>query len=453
MSRITIVGAGATGTVLGLLLRGQGHAVTIYDARPDPRGPDEPAYRSASITLSERALAVLRAAGAADEVLRRGLTVSGRAMHMRSGRVHVQPYAAGGQALHCVSRLELDRTLLDAAQRAPGIGLRFRHECVAVAPGAGRVTFRDGEGGHLLDVAGDLVIGADGPGSLLRDRLRGAGAVAVETRPFPFGYREFTVPPGPGGAWALDPASVHMWPRGRYALMAFPAAGGEFASLAFLPHEGDSPGAPDGGRDLLARECPDLVALVPDLAQRCARGPLTGLRRVRCYPWAHGGRFVLVGDAAHVILPFYGQGMNAALEDCAVLARCLGREARDPSAALRRYQELRKPNADAIDELAVAHFYYLAGFGETDESVRRKELETELWRRYPDDFVPVYTLVAFGALPYETCRRIDALQSALLGRLLSAAAPDPLDGPAAGELIDEYRRAVRRERQAPDPEP
>ncbi len=445
MSKITIVGAGAAGASLSLLLRREGHEVALFDGRPDPRGAAGAAYRSIAVTLSERGFKVLRALRLEEELQRRSRAVSGRVMHSRSGEAFKQIYDASGQVLRCVSRLNIDLLLLEAAQKEGGIGIHFLHECVALNVGKNQVAFKDKQSGKAIEVESDYVIGADGPGSHIRQKMESAGLLHSEAISFPGGYKEFLIPPDKDGNWALDPGYVHMWPRGDFTFILFPVLAGEFIGMLFLPNQTNaSTRSPEEERDFVGSEFADLVALAPNIVSRYTKTPISPLRRLRCRPWSYAERFTLIGDAAHTIVPFYGQGMNASLEDCEVLSQCLGRASKPDSLPLARYEQLRKPNADAIDELALEHYYYLSRFAETQESIRKKELEAELYKRFPDEFIPIYTLVAFTAIPYKICQEIGELQSKLLEHLVTVPDPFSWENPQVQGWIAEYREANRR---------
>ena len=333
-----------------------------------------------------------------------------------------------------MTRIDLDQLLLDAVEHLGDVRMHFLHECIGIDLNTNRVTFKDKHNGRLKEVEGDYVIGADGAASPFRQKLVNAGIVKTEAISFSGGYKEFLFPAAKNGGWIFDPGYVHMWPRGEFTFIAFPALRGEFIAMLFMPTAG--PGLKEGEeRELIQRDFVDLDALAPHVADRCEATTLVPLRRIRCKPWGHGERITLIGDAAHTILPFYGQGMNAALEDCEALAKCLGRGKKDP-APLMRYQQLRKANADAIDELAIEHYHYLTSFSETPISIRKKEIEMELQKRFPNDFTPLYSYVAFTALPYESCNRLGHLQANLLERLAAIKGPFSWESPGVHSLLE-----------------
>jgi kynurenine 3-monooxygenase len=445
MSKITIVGAGAAGATLALFLRNEGHDVSLYDGRPDSRQIAGPAYRTIAVTLSERGMGIFRRLNLENQVLRQSMVVTGRVMHGRTGEEFVQKYSANGDTLQCVARIDLDQLLLDAVERMGDIKMHFLHDCVSIDLPAGRATFKDKQGGQLKEVESDYVIGADGATSLMRQKLAAGGAIKPETISFSGGYKEFLIPAAKNGSWIFPPGFVHIWPRGEFTFIAFPALRGEFIAMLFMPATG-SPLKEGEERELIQRDFVDLDALAPHVADRCENTTLVPLRRVRVNPWVAGERFALIGDAAHAILPFYGQGMNASLEDCEVLAKCMARGSKDPS-PLTRFQQSRKPNADAIDELAEEHYHYLTTFSETPESIRKKEIESELYKQFPNDFTPLYTLVAFSALSYAKCQRIGNLQSQLLDRLAKVGPQFSWEIPAVKTMLDEYRKSSRQIRE------
>jgi kynurenine 3-monooxygenase len=443
MSKISIIGAGAAGASLSLLLRSEGHEVDLFDGRPDPRGAAGAAYKSIAVTLSERGFRVLRSLGLEEELQRRSRAVAGRVMHSRTGEAFTQIYDASGQVLRCVSRLNIDLMLLEAAQKEGGVGIHFLHECVDLNIGKNQVTFKDKNNSKVIEVESDYVIAADGPGSQIRQKMEARGLVKSEAISFPGGYKEFLIPPDKNGNWALDPGYVHMWPRGDFVFILFPVLAGEFIGMLFLPNDSNATRKPEAERDFVGSEFADLVALAPNIVSRYVETPIMPLRRLRCRPWSYSERFTLIGDAAHTILPFYGQGMNASLEDCEILAQCLGRHQLSDS-PLADYEYLRKPNADAIDELALEHYHYLSRFAETKESIRKKELEAELNKRFPSEFVPIYTLVAFTSLPYKTCQKMGELQGHLLDQLVSCESTFSWESQETRKALDDYLQANRK---------
>jgi kynurenine 3-monooxygenase len=439
MSKITILGAGGVGLVLALFLRKQGHNVTLYDGRHDPRSPRGDAYRSISITLSDRGLRVLERLGLADKARMLGMRLPGRIIHSPSGPSYTQHYGKSGEVLHCMLRAELDRLLLKAIDRMGGIDVHFAATCESIDLQSGTVQITDA-GSERFTLTPDCLVGADGPGSLVRRTLEQAGRLHSEIIEFESTYREVYLDPNSDGPIDLDPRYLHLWPRPSCLFAAFPDRDGGFAGMLFLSKQIQSSlSGADGARELFDRELADLIEHVPEMGTRLAQARANVLRRVRCHPWIAAGRFALIGDAAHTILPFYGQGMNASLEDCQVFADCLEQHHGDLPAGLLAYQQQRKSNADAIDELSLGHFHYLSGFSVTAESIQRKEIEADLVERYPHEFASIDNLVEFSEVPYRLCHQLGQVQSALVETLLSSG-----EGEGSARAIEVARAEARR---------
>jgi kynurenine 3-monooxygenase len=316
---------------------------------------------------------------------------------------------------------------------------------------AGVIEFKNKCTGRLTQIDGECVIGADGSSSAIRAALESSGGSAVEARVFPYGYKEIPLTLSPKANDKLNPDYLHVWPRGEFFLIAFPNPNQSFTALLFMSSAGAlslaSLNSPKTVEDFLESEFPDLYCSVPNLVVEFLRAQPHSLRTIRCFPWVVG-KFALLGDAAHTILPFYGQGMNATLEDCAALSQCFEHGAWNCEEALLNYQWLRKSNSDAIDELSLEHFSYLTTYSTTYESIRRKEIEAELATRFPDDFASVYSLVQFSDLPYVTCRRIARAQTELVDCLLSFQVQIEWESQAVGILLHEARTTISRERNA-----
>jgi kynurenine 3-monooxygenase len=409
---VGIVGAGLAGCLLACFLARRGHRVTLYERRPDPRvtGPwvgrrgdgKAPRGRSINLALSERGLDALRRVGLDGAVMKTALPMYGRMMHAPSGELSFQPYSADRQrAINSISRGDLNATLLDACTELPGVQVHFGQRITGVEELAGR---------H------PVVIGADGAHSAVRQAVP-----AFEDREeyLDYGYRELSIPPA-GGQFALDPQALHIWPRGRAMMIALPNPDRSFTCTVFWPHEGPGSFAelatPEAVEAHFREHYPDAYALMPDLAADYARNPLGELLTVHCWPWVHDGRVALLGDAAHAILPFYGQGANCAFEDCVELDRCLAETGDAWPEALELYQERRKENTDTIAEMARDNFVEMRDKVGSPAFLLRKRVEHALERALPGRYVSQYELVSFSTVPYAQVRR--RTKHRLLGVLL-----------------------------------
>jgi kynurenine 3-monooxygenase len=405
-TRVAIVGAGLTGPLLAIFLARRGHQVTLYERRPDPRRADLDAGRSINLALSVRGIDALERAGLADAVLAKALPMRGRILHDTAGGTAFQSYSADGQrAINSVSRAGLNRQLVDAAAGEASVEFRFDHRLTGLDHERGEVRFDTPDG--AVSAGHDVVIGADGAYSVVRERLTHVEGTDFSQTFLPWGYKELSIP-ARDGDFALDPGALHIWPRGGSMMIALPNLDRSFTATLFWPNEGPSGFAGLDSDEAIAarfrRDYPDALATMPDLPAQFREHPVGSLVTVHCWPWVRG-RTALIGDAAHAIVPFYGQGMNCGFEDVVELDRCLAETGDDWATALPRYAERRRPNADAIADLALDNFVEMRDRVASPVFRTQKRAEHALERRLPEHFVSLYELVSFSTVPYSQVRR------------------------------------------------
>ncbi|MFQ5889606.1 MAG: FAD-dependent oxidoreductase [Gemmatimonadota bacterium] len=409
--RICIVGAGLGGSLMACYLGRAGHTAEIFEARPDPRPRGFTGGRSINLALSTRGVRALREVGLAKRILADSVPMRGRMIHSLNGRLTFQPYGTAAEhVIHSVSRAGLNLTLLEAASGYPNISLSFGWRCVGVDPSSPAVHLRRATTGHQRTVEGDLIIGADGAFSAVRGQMQRLDRFDYSQDYLTHGYKELTIPPGPDGSFLMEREALHIWPRGGFMLIALPNADGSYTCTLFLPFVGANSfaeiDAGEGVKRFFERHFPDVLPLVPTLEEDYRRNPVGSLVTVRCAPWTCGGKVVLLGDAAHAVVPFYGQGMNASFEDCSVLSEALERCAPDWAAAVEEYYEQRKPNTDALAELALGNFVEMRDRVASSRFLLAKRLGRALHTLLPNRFVPLYTMVTFTSMPYaEAVRR------------------------------------------------
>jgi kynurenine 3-monooxygenase len=423
---VTVVGAGPAGSLLSIYLAEQGRDVVVYESRPDMRRVDISAGRSINLALAARGIAALQDVGVMEQVDEIAIPMRGRMVHA-DGDQTLQPYSSRpDEVIHSVSRRDLNAILLDRAEATGRVRIEFGQRCRSVDFERCMLTLTDGSDD---DVAHEeefgVVFGADGAGSVLREATLGANGGACVEEPLAHGYKELTLPAVADDRFQLEPHALHIWPRGEFMLIALANPDGDFTVTLFMRHEGevDSFAAlrTEGAViELFDREFPDFAPLVPDLAEQYFDNPTGRLSTIRTRGWSHGSRCLLVGDAAHAIVPFHGQGMNAAMESCRILDGHL-RECPDLSDAFVAFETGRRPDTDAIADMALDNYVEMrAGVVDPDYLIKR-ELALELERRWPDNFIPRYGMVMFTTMPYASALRRSEAQGEILAELVVGA--------------------------------
>ena len=404
MSSRIIIGAGLSGALLALLLARRGHQVEVFERRPDQRIRGYEGGRSINLALARRGLAVLEAAGLGPAVLERAVAMRGRQVHPLHGTASFLPYSDDPtECIWSVHRGRLNHLLLDAAEAA-GARIHFQQRLGLVDFATRRAEIIDERDRHSRWIDFNTLLGCDGAGSALRNAMQGHADLHPEVSPLEHGYKELEIPPAAGGGFRIEREALHIWPRGGYMLIALPNTEGTFTVTLFLPHKGRRPcfeAMEDAAaaRAFFAATFPDALALMPDFAADWTRHPTSSLATLRLRHWHFDGRAVLVGDAAHAMLPFHGQGMNCAFEDVAVLDRLLDAHG-DSTEAFAAFEAERKPNAEAIQSMAQANYLEMRDSVDDPQWRLQRELELRLAERHPAHFVPRYTMVSFRRTPY-----------------------------------------------------
>lgn len=448
---ITIVGAGLAGSLLSVFLARRGFRVQVFEQLPDMRREDVPSGRSINLALAERGIHPLRRVGLYGRVDEFAIPMRGRMVHQLDARPELQPYGSREhEVIFAAHRARLNEVLLDAADAEPGVTLHFGHELTGGDVEEGRLEFREENTGRSVPVRADPVIGTDGAGSRLRTLLERATDTSTDSRLLDHGYKELTIPPGADGDFRLDPNALHIWPRGGYMLIALPNTDRSFTATLFLPNEGD-PGfdrldTDEAVRDFFKRQFPDVLPDIPDLEREFRERPTGVLGTVHCPAWHLTGRALLLGDAAHAIVPFHGQGMNCAFEDCGRLDEIIGERGPDWPAVFAAFEEERRPDAEAIATMALENYVEMRDSVRDPKYKLKRQLEGQLERRHPDRFVPRYSMVMFHRLPYRKALERGRVQSEILARLTEGIdRPEAVDWDEADALV--------RDRLTPFPGP
>lgn len=407
MSKITIVGGGLVGSLLAIFLAKRGHTVNVYERRGDPRKTDVYAGRSINLVVSHRGWTALRAAGVEQAVKEITVPVYARMMHDREGNLNRVPYSIDNKAIYSVSRGELNRRLLTEAEALPNVKLFFDHRCVDVDLQNATCHFQREEGDHVV-VEADVVFGSDGAFSAVRQKMM-LGRFTYSQEYIEHDYKEVAFPANADGTPKMDPHCLHIWPRRWFMMMGLANQDGGFTGTLFMPntHTDQAPGfdtvrTPEQVQAFFQEHFRDALPLVPDLVEQYLRNPQSTLAIIRCSPWQVNGKVALIGDAAHAIVPFYGEGMNAGNEDCKVLNDLLDQYGDDNWAeVLTRYAAKRKPNGDAIADLSMRNFVEMRDLVADPKFLLRKKIEGHLQAKHPDKWLPLYSQVKFSDIEYK----------------------------------------------------
>jgi kynurenine 3-monooxygenase len=420
-----VVGAGLVGSLLSIFLARHGHRLTVYERRGDMRRESITAGRSINLAISTRGLHALKLVGLEDEVLKRATPMRGRMMHSPTGELTFQRYGRDdSEYINSISRGDLNKILMTAAESTGRVKIEFNH------------AIEDPSG---LDVP--MVFGADGSGSAMRHALAAHENFTSTESYLDHGYKELAIPAGAGGTHQIERNALHIWPRGTYMLIALPNFDGSFTCTLFLPFKGPvSFEALKTGTDVTAfflEHFPDAVPLMESLEEKFFTNPTGHMVTVKCEPWNDGSRTLLLGDAAHAIVPFFGQGMNCGFEDCEVLDGLLERHS-DHAEAFEKFFTSRKPNCDAIADMAVENFIEMRDKVADKHFLLEKAVEHILQENFPDRYIPRYALVTFSRVPYKFAYDAGVAQAGILKELChDLIKPEDVDLDKAAKLIDE----------------
>jgi kynurenine 3-monooxygenase len=421
LGKIALIGSGLTGPLLATSLAQRGVEVEIYERRPDMRRGRVSAGRSINLAISTRGIHALREVGLWDSMRSIIVPMRGRTMHSFSGDLTFQPYGKDeSEVINSISRADLNAALMDAAE-ARGVTIRFGERCVGFDLQTGAVRLRNEDTGRETTVKPDITIGVDGAASAIRTEMLKLPRFNFAQQYLDYGYKELTISAAPGGTHRLEPHALHIWPRGSFMLIALPNVDGTFACILFLPFEGSPSFANlDSGTKVLAffETCfPDAVPLMPHLQENYFGNPTGLMVTIRCLPWHVNGKALLLGDAAHAIVPFFGQGMNCAFEDCTCFLELLDRYGAIWPDLFREFERARKSNTDAIADLALENFVEMRDRVADPQFLFQKKVELALQAKYPRLFVPKYSMVTFHRIPYSVAHSRGKIQDRLLTEL------------------------------------
>ena len=407
---ITVIGAGLVGSLVSIYLSRRGYKVQVFEKRPDMRNKTVDGGRSINLALSNRGWWPLKEVGLEQKVKEMVIPMNGRMMHDIPGTLTFQPYGKKGEAINSISRGGLNALLMTEAEKA---GAKIHFGCSIEHVDFERNVIVYQEDGDQLEHFSDIIIGSDGAFSIVRKFMQVTDRFNYSQHYIEHGYKELTIPAGKNGEFQLDKNALHIWPRGNYMLIALPNQDASFTCTLFLPFEGErSFSQLRSDTDILnffKQDFPDAYERMPGLLEDFHQNPTSSLVTVKCYPWLKNKTLIL-GDASHAIVPFYGQGMNSGFEDCRVLNALLDEHKDDWERVLPEFQQQRKPDADAISHLALRNFIEMRDLVADENFLLRKKIEAKLQELYPERWVPLYSMVTFQ----ETIRYSEALRQGQL---------------------------------------
>lgn len=421
MATALVVGGGLGGCLLAIYLARRGMSVEVYERHADPRRGTT--KRSAlNITLCERGLLALAEVGLRERVEAMAVPARGRRVHGADGSTAYQPYGNHGEAIYSISRSDLNAALMDQAESEPRVRFHFGKKCVHVDSALPSARFEDSTGA-VVEARADRIFGADGAYSAVRSHLQKTERFNYSQQYWNQGYRSLTIPAGLNGSAQLEPEVLHIWPRGTRMLIGFPNRDGTTSCSLLLPYKGDfsfdSLASEASIRQFFKEAFPDVVELIPELTQQFLGGAPNSLLTIRCNPWSFQDKVLLVGDAAHAILPSHGQGANAAFEDCRILASCMDEHGADWVAVFQSFEAVRRPSMDVMADLCIEHFVEICELVGDPKFLKRREVERCLSELYPALYQPLYSMITFGSMPYIEATLIDQRQRHALDRILS----------------------------------
>jgi kynurenine 3-monooxygenase len=438
--KVTLIGGGLNGPLLAILLRHLGFAVEIYERRPDMRRVRMSAGRSINLALSTRGIYALQQTGIWERMRSIVIPMKGRMMHTISGELTFQPYGKNEtEVINSISRAELNIALMDAAEEQ-GATIHFNQRCTGYDLKTGAIRLRDEDTGEDESRESGVVIGCDGSASTLRTEMLKLSRFNFSQQYLDYGYKELTIPAGADGEHLLEMNALHIWPRGNHMLIALPNIDGTFACILFLPFEGPesfaSVSTPAEAIRFFEERFPDALKLMPQLGENYAASLTGAMVTIKCSPWLVEGRSLLLGDAAHAIVPFFGQGINCGFEDCTCLVELLDQHGADWPRVFAAFEKERKANTDAIADMAIENFVEMRDRVADARFLFRKKVELALEAKYPQLFVPKYAMVTFHRIPYSVALSRGAVQDRMLAELCEGIdRVEDLDWDRADKLI------------------
>lgn len=440
MKQATIIGSGLVGSLWAVYLTKAGYKVKIFERRSDMRKANISAGKSINLATSYRGWKALDEMGIGDEIRKIAIPMYGRTMHALDGKTTYQPYGINNQAIFSVSRGEINCKLMDIAERDGNAQIFFNEECIGADLKNGIVHVKNTETGKITEVKSDVVFGTDGAFSAIRyNAMQKLDRFSYSQNYIADGYREILLPANADGSYKLEKETLHIWPRGRFMLIALPNFDGSFTCTLFMPFEGDEHcfnnlTSKEKVNNFFKTVFPDFFEMMPNIADAWEDHPLSSLAIIRCFPWTHG-KVALMGDAAHATVPFFGQGMNAGFEDCSVMYSLMKKHNEDWDKIFKEYEVLRKPNGDAVQDLSLLNYIVMRDKVADPIFLLQQKVERRMAELYPGKYFPMYSMVSFSEIEYQVALNKGKEQDQLIMDLIKK---NNITSETSSEKIDEF---------------
>ena len=431
--KFTLIGAGLTGPLLATYLAQQGYSVEIFERRPDMRKESISAGRSINLALSARGNHALKEVGLYDKIKPNTIPMKGRMIHDLNGNTHLQPYGQKeNEVIFSVSRAQLNMDLMTLAEETGKVTIRFNHQLLSADLEQNKLLFQLSDSLEEIELPFNRVIGCDGSASILRKSIVEKADIQYVKKPLGHGYKELTIPPLKSGKFRIEPNALHIWPRGNHMLIALPNNDCSFTCTLFFPMTGtksfETVKTEKDILDLFQSQFHDAIKLIPNLVEDFQKNSTGDLASVYCKPWHLGDKALLIGDAAHAVVPFFGQGMNASFQDCSTLAKLMGQNKNDWKTIFNTFSSVQVENGHAIADMAIENYLEMRDHVNDTEYKKRRNVELKLERMFPGQFIPRYSMVSFHQIPYAEVYQRGERQFNIIGDVLKA---DP-----SGQSID-----------------
>ena len=428
-----MIGAGLTGPLLATYLAQQGYSVEIFERRPDMRKESISAGRSINLALSARGNHALKEVGLYDKIKPNTIPMKGRMIHDLDGNTHLQPYGQKeNEVIFSVSRAQLNMELMTLAEETGKVTIRFNHQLLSADLEQNKLLFQLSNSLEEIELPFNRVIGCDGSASILRKSIVEKADIQYVKKPLGHGYKELTIPPLESGKFRIEPNALHIWPRGNHMLIALPNNDCSFTCTLFFPMTGtksfETVKTEKDILDLFQSQFHDAIKLIPNLVEDFQKNSTGDLASVYCKPWHLGDKALLIGDAAHAVVPFFGQGMNASFQDCSTLAKLMGQNKNDWKTIFNTFSSVQVENGHAIADMAIENYLEMRDHVNDTEYKKRRNVELKLERMFPGQFIPRYSMVSFHQIPYAEVYQRGEKQFKIIGDVLKA---DP-----SGQSID-----------------